>query len=657
MFNKLGLSAKVTALATVLLVIMFILGIISSVLLTNAKNDSMAIGFELLPVVSSLADGLIDHGNLTTNLQDFRRSSRNDVAQEARGLFDSLYKSLDEVKDLMKTAKTLPVIAQNLPGVYDAGLKLKALSDTLFEWGRQQNVWVAEMNSMPFKLSHMSSSYQTKPYSSASSKDRDNLLDLVDAVAETFMRVRPILDIFDTTGNGEALAVIKRAEDIRDALLNSSTFGSDGKRDIEKLFDKKDGFGRYTALYNDFVRVQCYRIQGRIRQTKMNDDFAQGIVTMVTGMCKRQTGLAQERSEFMQTAVYIMIVGILVALVLGIVLCMIITKSIIAPITKAIEGLSNGADQLANASGEISSSSQDIASGSSQQASNLEEISSSVSEISSMTKQTADNVRTADALVRETGDKIESGKDSMDRLQKAVIEIQQSSSETAKILKDIDEIAFQTNLLALNAAVEAARAGEAGKGFAVVAEEVRNLAQRSAESAKKTAALIEESQHKSQTGVNLVNETASAMVEIADKAEKIKNIVSEITTASTEQARGVSQVSSSIGTVEGVTQANAGSSEELAASSEELSAQALSVNDLVGDLVKVVEGADSANRWATGTHKRYTNTRTTMRISKFKTPPRLPQKSASPAANAPASAPAADPHLISFDDDKDYGNY
>jgi methyl-accepting chemotaxis protein len=178
----------------------------------------------------------------------------------------------------------------------------------------------------------------------------------------------------------------------------------------------------------------------------------------------------------------------------------------------------------------------------------------------------------------------------MDCLLEAVRDIKQSGDDTAKILKDIDEIAFQTNLLALNAAVEAARAGEAGKGFAVVAEEVRNLAQRSAAAAKKTADLINNSQKSSENGVNLAEETAQSIEKIAEASMKIEIIVDEIAKAAYEQANGVSQVNIAIGSLDQVTQSNASQSEELAASSEELSSQALSINDLVGDLVSVVAG-------------------------------------------------------------------
>ena len=98
----------------------------------------------------------------------------------------------------------------------------------------------------------------------------------------------------------------------------------------------------------------------------------------------------------------------------------------------------------------------------------------------------ADSTRQADELATTASASAARGNEAMVGMREAIGAIKQSSDETARIIKVIDEIAFQTNLLALNAAVEAARAGDAGKGFAVVAEEVRNLAQRSAEAARNT---------------------------------------------------------------------------------------------------------------------------------------------------------------------------
>jgi len=382
----------------------------------------------------------------------------------------------------------------------------------------------------------------------------------------------------------------------------------DGKRDGECLWENKDNDGK--LFIQDIVKTAVSLRPGELGEQRypwknQGDAVAREKVVRIAYFQPWDwiIGAGSYVEEFYQAKDRVNAIGrgsnmtlgivLIVAAVLALVTWFLVSRGIAGKVHHIVELLSDGAEQVTSASGQVSSASQSLAEGATEQAAGLEETSSSLEEMASMTKQNADNAQQANALSTEARNSATTGAQAVSRMNVAIQQIQRSSDETAKIIKVIDEIAFQTNLLALNAAVEAARAGEAGKGFAVVAEEVRNLAMRSAEAAKNTANMIQESVKNSKNGVDIAAEVTKVLDEIVRNVGKATDLVSEIAAASQEQAQGINQVNTAVAQMDKVTQQNAANAEQSASASEELSAQAESMQEIMAQLVALV-GGDSA---------------------------------------------------------------
>jgi methyl-accepting chemotaxis protein len=250
--------------------------------------------------------------------------------------------------------------------------------------------------------------------------------------------------------------------------------------------------------------------------------------------------------------------------------------------------LGDSVAQITSAAGQVASSSQSLAQGVGEQSSSLEEAARTGVDVTSVSRRNVENARSAAEVMVGMDARVGEGNLTVDEMVASMSEITASSSKISGIIRVIDEIAFQTNILALNAAVEAARAGESGLGFAVVADEVRNLAQRSSQAARDTTGLIEASIAKSNEGAGKLQRVTSVIRSITESSGQVRSLIEKVHQESQEQATRTETISVTVSQMERVMQSNAASSEQSAAASHELAAQAASMRHAVQELQQLV---------------------------------------------------------------------
>ena len=250
-------------------------------------------------------------------------------------------------------------------------------------------------------------------------------------------------------------------------------------------------------------------------------------------------------------------------------------------LSNTIRQIDASAGQVSSASGQVSVGAQTLSQGSMEQASAVEELAATIADISASAQRTSVAAGEAGQFVNQAGAQLGVSVEYVNDLNKAMEKISTSSQEISKIIAAIENIAFQTNILALNAAVEAARAGSAGKGFAVVADEVRNLASKSDEAAKATKGLIESSIASVNEGSRVVAKVTEALEQTAVSAGQVTSKMEIVVEAVETQTSAIAQVTEGVDQISGVVQTNSATAQESAAASEQLSAEAASLKQLV----------------------------------------------------------------------------
>ncbi|POP73031.1 methyl-accepting chemotaxis protein [Pseudomonas syringae] len=348
-------------------------------------------------------------------------------------------------------------------------------------------------------------------------------------------------------------------------------------------------FDQVTALIrkNAASEALAYLSANVTPVTRLLDDAVNGLVQM---NIDEAANSGKESEDSYQSGLTFVIFIIAAATLATIVLAVLFTKSIVAPLRDmlrvndtiakgdlrsvitvtgkdefsdlmratqvmqnnlrdTIKLIGDSSTQLASAAEEMNAVTEESSKGLLRQNNEIDQAATAVNQMTAAVDEVARNAAAAsdaakasDQSTRTGAARVTSTVDAIEKLSKTVqntsVDVERlavQSKDISKVLEVIRTIAEQTNLLALNAAIEAARAGEQGRGFAVVADEVRALAHRTQTSTQEIEKMIGDIL----TGTA---QATKAMSESCDQADGTLTIAHEAGAALTLIAKAINEI-------------------------------------------------------------------------------------------------------------------
>ena len=256
-------------------------------------------------------------------------------------------------------------------------------------------------------------------------------------------------------------------------------------------------------------------------------------------------------------------------------------RTLKSQMTKTLTSIGEASEQVQAGSGNLADASQNLAEGATEQAGAVQELHATISDITATMGKSVESADESYMKAQKYANEADSSREEMAEMMAAMKRINDTSTRIGNIISEIEAIAAQTNLLSLNASIEAARAGEAGRGFSVVADEIRDLADQSAKAAVDTRELIENSIKEVTEGNRVAERVADSIKSVVDGINQIADFTQNLKVMVNDQAEAMRQAEIGVNQISEVVQSNAATAEEASATSQELSAQAITLDGLV----------------------------------------------------------------------------